>query len=163
MLRLVLAGIVGIVVGLAPGFALGIFLYPYIFLAGVVASEAVPEEAAGEIVAAGDFIHVNTADPVHWGQGKVSVYEGLVHLENDFKVGPGPAFHVYLVPMAEVRAESDVEDSMFVDLGRLRAFEGSQNYEIPKGVNLTDYRSVVIWCERFGVLISPAALEFSAS
>ena len=163
MLRLVLAGIVGIVIGLAPGFALGIFFYPYIFLAGIVASEAVPEGASGKIIAMGDFIHVNTVDPVHWGQGKVSVYEGLVHLENDFKVGPGPAFHVYLVPKAEVRAESDVRDSMFVDLGRLKAFEGSQNYQIPKGVNLPDYGSIVIWCEHFGVLISPATLKASAS
>jgi hypothetical protein len=42
--------------------------------------------------------------------------------------------------------------------GRLRAFEGSQRYTIPAGVDLKSYPSVVIWCERFGVLISPADL-----
>jgi hypothetical protein len=47
---------------------------------------------------------------------------------------------------------------MFVDLGRLRAFKGSQRYAIPAGVNLKDYPSVVIWCEQFSVLISPADL-----
>lgn len=26
-------------------------------------------------------------------------------------------------------------------------------------VNLADYKSIVIWCETFGVLISPATLE----
>jgi hypothetical protein len=47
---------------------------------------------------------------------------------------------------------------MFVDLGRLKAFKGSQNYEVPVGVDVAKFDSVVIWCEQFGVLISPAAL-----
>ena len=47
---------------------------------------------------------------------------------------------------------------MYVDLGRLRSFKGSQRYPIPAGVNLKEYPSVIIWCERFGVLISPADL-----
>jgi hypothetical protein len=49
---------------------------------------------------------------------------------------------------------------MYVDLGRLRAFKGSQNYAIPEGVDLKNYPSVVIWCQQFGVLISPADLTF---
>jgi hypothetical protein len=49
---------------------------------------------------------------------------------------------------------------MFVDLGRLKAFKGSQNYPVPAGVDLKMYGSVVIWCEQFGVLISPATLKF---
>jgi hypothetical protein len=47
---------------------------------------------------------------------------------------------------------------MYVDLGGLRAFKGSQRYPIPDGVDLANYPSVVIWCERFSVLISPADL-----
>ena len=48
---------------------------------------------------------------------------------------------------------------MFVDLGGLRAFKGSQRYAIPPGLDLKNYQSVIIWCERFGVLISPADLK----
>ena len=92
------------------------------------------------------------------GKGRVSVYEHTVYLESDFEVGPGPAFHVYLVPKGSIRSSSDLKDVMFVDLGGLRAFKGSQRYAIPAGVNLKDYQSVIIWCERFGVLISPADL-----
>jgi hypothetical protein len=47
---------------------------------------------------------------------------------------------------------------MYVDLGGLRSFKGSQRYPIPEGVDLAKYPSVVVWCERFGVLISPADL-----
>ena len=99
---------------------------------------------------------------MHWGRGKVSAYERTVFLENDFEVGPGPKYHVYLVPKASVRREADVKGTMFVDLGRLRAFKGSQRYPIPAGVNLKNYPSVVIWCEQFGVLISPADLMVAA-
>jgi hypothetical protein len=87
------------------------------------------------------------------------VYERTVYLEPDFEVGPGPAYHVYLVPKASIRTNGDVRDAMYVDLGGLRAFKGSQRYSIPAGVNLKDYPSVVIWCERFSVLISPADLQ----
>jgi hypothetical protein len=73
-------------------------------------------------------------------------------------VGPGPKFHVYLVPERDVQPGTEVARTMFVDLGRLRAFKGSQNYELPEGIDLAKYPSVVIWCEQFGVLISPAAL-----
>ena len=32
----------------------------------------------------------------------------------------------------------------------------------PAGVNLKDFPSVVIWCEQFSVLISPADLKFES-
>lgn len=162
MLRLIGAFVVGGLIGAGVGFAGGIFAYPYIFLADIVGTDTV-DTATRQEVARGAFVHVNPSDPIHYGQGQVTVYDDLVHLEEDFEVGPGPAFHVYLVPAAEVRAAADVESSMYVDLGRLRAFKGSQNYPIPAGVDLSDYGSVVIWCERFGVLISPATLEPAGS
>ena len=88
------------------------------------------------------------------------MYDDLVHLDGDFEVGPGPKFHVYLVPEQNVIPSTNVAKTMFVDLGRLKAFKGSQNYPVPAGVDPRKYGSVVIWCEQFGVLISPAALKF---
>ena len=143
------------------GVALGFFFFPYVF-PPPPAAEQLTEQDRSVLAANGTFIHANPSDPIHWGRGKVSVYERAVFLEPDFEVGPGPAFHVYLVPKAQVRSEADVKDAMYVDLGRLRAFKGSQRYPIPAGVNLKDYSSVVIWCERFGVLISPADLVAAA-
>lgn len=148
----------GAIVGTAFGIAVGFFIFPYVF-PPPVAAEQLTEADRSPLVVTGTFIHANTSDPVHWGRGKVSVYEKTVFLEPDFEVGPGPAFHVYLVPKASVRDAAAVKDAMFVDLGGLRAFKGSQRYPIPAGVNLKDYPSVVIWCERFSVLISPADLN----
>jgi hypothetical protein len=149
----------GTALGGAAGFALGIFFYPYIFLADIVGAESLDKRAAGALVARGTFIHANPRDPVHYGKGRASVYQGLVHLESDFEVGPGPKFHVYLVPDRQVLPATAVDKTMYVDLGRLKAFRGSQNYPVPAGVDPLKFGSVVIWCERFGVLISPAALQ----
>ena len=147
----------GGVLGTGFGVALGFFIFPYVF-PPPTAAEQLADAEHSKLVASGSFIHANPSDPVHYGRGRVSVYEHTVFLEPDFEVGPGPAFHVYLVPKASIRSSSDLKDVMFVDLGGLRAFRGSQRYSIPTGVNLKDYPSVVIWCERFGILISPADL-----
>ncbi len=155
---LILVG--GGLLGLIGGFAAGIFAYPYIFLADIVATEQVAEAEAGALIAQGSFIHADPSDPIHYGKGGVKVYRSVLHLESDFEVGPGPKFHVYLVPTGKVQEAEDVKGTMFVDLGRLKAFKGSQNYPVPAGVTLETYRSVVIWCEEFGVLISPARLNF---
>lgn len=149
--------LLGGVLGTGFGVALGFFLFPYVF-PPPPAAEQITEADRAALYATGTFIHANPSDPIHHGKGKVSVYQRAVFLEPDFEVGPGPAYHVYLVPKEKVRDEAAVKDSMFVDLGRLRAFKGSQRYAISDGVDLSKYPSVVIWCERFGVLISPADL-----
>jgi hypothetical protein len=152
----------GGVLGTGLGVALGFFFFPYVF-PPPPAAESLTEADRAKLAATGTFIHANPSDPVHWGKGRVSVYERAVFLEPDFEVGPGPAFHVLLVPKAQVRSSADVKDAMYVDLGGLRAFKGSQRYPIPAGVDLKNYPSVVIWCERFSVLISPADLSAAAA
>jgi hypothetical protein len=160
MKRLIIVFLMGAVLGGAGGFALGIFVYPYIFLADIVADEKVDSVLTKTILGRGQFIHANPNDPIHHGRGRVTVYADAVHLESDFAVGPGPAYHVYLVPLDEVTPHTAVAKTMFVDLGRLRAFKGSQVYRVPAGVDLKKYGHVVIWCEHFSVLISPAQIEF---
>ena len=151
--------LIGGALGLAGGFALGIFVYPYLFLADIVAQEKVADQAVRKVLARGEFIHANPSDPIHYGKGRVTIYDGVLHLEPDLEVGPGPKYHVYLVPETNVLPNTSVERTMFVDLGRLKAFKGSQNYEVPAGIEVAKFGSVVIWCEQFGVLISPAVLK----
>jgi len=155
--------LVGGLLGVMVGFAAGIFVYPYVFLADIVAAEKIEDPASKTVVATGQFIHANPADPIHFGKGGVTVYADAVQLAADFEVGPGPKFHVYLVPDAPVTPDTQVAKSMYVDLGRLRAFKGSQVFKIPQGTDPKRYKSVVIWCEHFSVLISPATLAFKGA
>jgi hypothetical protein len=153
--------LLGGVLGTGFGVALGFFFFPFVF-PPPPAVEQLTEADRSRLLATGDFIHADPSDPVHYGKGKVSVYEKAVFLEADFEVGPGPAFHVLLVPKAGIRRSTDVTDTMYVDLGGLRSFKGSQRYAIPAGLDLAKYQSVVIWCERFSALISPADLKPAA-
>jgi hypothetical protein len=159
MRRWLTAFLLGAVLGAGFGVALGFFLFPFVF-PPPPARESLTAEERTPVVARGTFVHAEPSDPIHYGQGRVTLYRRTLFLEPDFKVGPGPKYHVYLVPKPTIRASAEVKDTMFVDLGRLRSFEGSQKYELPAGLDLAAYASVVIWCEQFGVLISPADLTF---
>ena len=167
MKRIIISLAAGLSGGIAIGFALGIFIYPYWFL-NDIAAEALSASERRTKIAAGEFIHANPSDPIHWGKGGVTIYRNdsgriILHLEKTFQVGPGPRFHVYLADAADIKSNEHFEMSGTVDLGRLRAFQGSQVYEAPVGTEIGDYRSVVIWCKEFGVLISPATLASASA
>jgi len=159
MARGIITFLFGGILGTVFGVALGFFIFPYVFAPPPAAEQLTAADRERPVVAGGTFIHANPSDPVHWGKGSVTVRQDSVFLHDGFQVGPGPKFHVYLVPKAMIRMSSEVKDQMFVDLGRLRAFQGSQRYAIPAGVDLSKYQSVIIWCEQFSVLISPADLK----
>jgi electron transfer DM13 len=46
-----------------------------------------------------------------------------------------------------------------VNLGRLKANIGNQNYQIPEGTDITKYDTVLIWCRAFSVLFGSADLK----
>ncbi len=75
----------------------------------------------------------------------------VLRLEEDFATDNGPDLNVYLATSADV-------DGEFVDLGDLKGNIGSQNYEIPADVDLSEFDTVVIWCVRFGVDFGSAPL-----
>lgn len=73
----------------------------------------------------------------------------------------GPDLVVYLSP-----AEPDQNDwkkyaAGAVDLGPLKGNRGNQNYTIPVGVDLSKYRSAVVWCRRFVVGFGAATIRLS--
>ncbi|MEU3405391.1 DM13 domain-containing protein [Streptomyces sp. NPDC006670] len=79
----------------------------------------------------------------------------------DLDTSNGPDLRVWLsdAPVKEgVAGWSVFDDGKHVSLGRLKGNKGDQNYGIPADVNLTDYRSVTIWCDRFDVSFGAAAL-----
>jgi len=158
MKNLILGLLSGAILGSIAGFAAGVSCIPFRFSPPAV-DQTVSDVGDRVPVARGVFIHADPSDPMHYGSGSVTLYENSVQLEQDFEVGPGPKYHLYLVPDADVTTDTRVEETMFVDLGPLSSFAGRQRYSIPEGIDLTDYETVVIWCEHFNLLISPARLR----
>lgn len=107
----------------------------------------------------GEWIEI---DPVHRAEGSATIWlagEQRVLRFEDFRVTNGPQLHVLLaknVPttiFAGVGASDD-----YVDLGPLKGNVGNQNYDIPAEVDLTQYKSAVIYCVPFHVVFSSAEL-----
>jgi hypothetical protein len=106
-------------------------------------------EPVVETIARGSF----EDSSIHSGSGDVAVLsdgaQSFLRFEDNFSTDNGPDLNVYL------RAA----DGSFIDLGDLKGNIGSQNYELPAAIDLTFYRTVDIWCVRFGVSFTAAALS----
>jgi len=125
-------------------------------------SEPMPA-AAPQLIAKGRFVD---ADAIHKGDGQASLYvlpdgTNVVRFE-DFRTTNGPALVVYLAKHPSPTSAADVLDDGFLKLGQLKGNVGNQNYVVPGDIEIADYNSVVIWCELFDVLFSPAALTATA-
>jgi len=149
--------LIGLLIGTVLGGAAGFFAYPYM-AAPVAADTPLAGRQGGAPRAGGHFTQADPADRIHYGSGAVAVFDDRVELAEDFAVGPGPKYHLYLVPQRGIDQDTRVEETMFIDLGPLKSFTGAQVYAIPAGVAVGDYGSVVVWCEQFNTLISAAEL-----
>ena len=77
---------------------------------------------------------------------------------SDFETSNGPDVHVYLVAAEVAKDNATVKQAGFIDLGSLKGNKGDQNYEVPADADLNKYKSVSIWCARFGVNFGAATL-----
>jgi hypothetical protein len=106
-----------------------------------------------DLLLTGPFVGVG--DGIHDAQGIVKVIPiedgGNVLRLEDLVVTNGPDLYVYL--------STDKSASDIVNLGRLKANIGNQNYLVPDGTDLTKYDTVLIWCKAFSVLFGSADLR----
>ena len=120
-----------------------------------------PAVVPGEIVtlASGTF-----GERSHPGEGTAVVLndgseQRFLRFEDDFATDNGPDLFVYLTTAdADAPAGDFGVDGQFVNLGRLSGNVGAQNYEIPLGLDLAEFDTVVVWCDRFSVAFTTADL-----
>jgi hypothetical protein len=102
---------------------------------------------------------VGVGEGIHDAQGIAKVIPlengGNVLRLEDLVVTNGPDLYVYL--------STDKSALDFINLGRLKANIGNQNYPIPAGTDLTKYDTVLIWCKAFSVLFGSAELKTTAA
>ena len=101
-------------------------------------------------------------DGAHATKGTASIYElatgnRVLRLTN-FETSNGPDVHVLLGKAADATDSQTVKRAGYFDLGSLKGNVGDQNYSIPGNVQLSDYNSVTIWCNRFNVNFGTAPL-----
>src|SRR5438105_3801398 len=122
------------------------------------AAASAPATAAqpvARVVAAGELQFV---DSIHNGMGPVQLValgdQRFVRFDG-VAITNAPDVHVYLAK----ETGGKWSDATSLYLGPLKATNGSFNYELPSGSAAADYRSVVVWCRQFRVLITWADLK----
>jgi len=119
------------------------------------ATPAAKTDAGPTILARGELQFV---DGVHNGKGPVMLLrvgeQRLLRFE-DVAITNAPDVHVYL--SRETGGKWTESTSLY--LGALKATNGSFNYDVPAGTDLTPYKSVVVWCRAFSVLVTWADLK----
>ena len=97
-------------------------------------------------------------DPLHNGIGQVLLIQTgdqrVLRFEN-VAITNAPDVHVYLSREAGGRWSEATSHY----LGPLKATNGSFNYEIPASADVNAYKSVVVWCRMFSVLVTWADLR----
>ncbi len=88
------------------------------------------------------------------GEGDVSITaDKVVHAG---KLAPGPDYKLYLMKeFVEDEAEFEKARASAVRIGDIKSFDGFI-VDVPDGVDVREYTTVVVWCEAFSEFITAA-------
>lgn len=136
------------------GFVIGIYIFP------ILISPTSP--SASDIVAVSIQADYNAhftrnlkgSDFLHWGDGKVSISANYVTLLG--KLAPGPEYKLYLSPeFIETEAQFESLKSTMKLVGDVKTFDNFV-VKVEPNINISQFNTVVIWCEAFGQFITSA-------
>lgn len=156
--------IIVLIVGLGVAWWLGspLFINNTVNETFPISEKQVSEQTSPQRLSTGQF---RDGDSFHKGSGKADIYplaDGSYVLRfEDFNVTNGPDLHIYLAKHPDPTTSADVNDGGYLDLGGIKGNQGSQNYSIPAGTDISLYKSVVIYCQPFHVVFSVAPLGAS--
>ena len=139
---------------LAFGFALGIYMLP------ILTAPESPDEAMLAATAQSALYEValtrdlKGSDFLHWGEGTISVSaDTIVHTGS---LSPGPDYKLYLVTeFVEDEAQFLPLKESSPQLGDVKTFNGFI-VDVPDGIDINAYTTVLVWCEAFGEFITAA-------
>ena len=136
------------------GFAAGIYFLP-ILTAPEMPTATQVKTAAGAADYTAQFRRdLKGSDPLHWGEGTVSVGRNAIALNG--RIAPGPDYKLYLAPQfVETKEEFLRVKDRALRIGDVNTFE---NFivEVPATADITRYDTVVVWCEAFSQFITAA-------
>ena len=136
------------------GFLVGVYTLP------ILTAPKGPDVAALQATATGALYkgrferNLKGSDFLHWGEGEVRVLADRVAHEG--RLAPGPHYYLYLVPEFV-----DTKDGFLAikdksqHIGEVMTFNGFI-VDVPAGVDVGAYTTVVVWCEAFSQFISAA-------
>ena len=139
---------------LAIGFALGVYMLP-ILIAPAAPSAAEVAAQAEKAIFQGHFRRdLEDSDPLHWGEGIVSVSRSSIALAGE--LAPGPDYKLYLSPeFVETKSDFKRLKANMVRVGDVKTFKNFV-VSVPEAVDPGRYSTVIVWCETFSKFITAA-------
>lgn len=139
-------------VALAVGFAAGVFYLPILTAEDAPDAVVLEQQAEAARYSAELTRELRGSDGFHWGEGTISV--SATTISHQGELAPGPDYKVYLTrEFVEDEAEFEAIGTDAVRIGDVKSYDGFL-LEVPEGVNIEDYTTVVVWCETFGEFIT---------
>jgi len=147
-------------IGLCIGFGAGVYALP-ILTAEKGLSRTQLAELANQQTSAmrtGTFVRdLADSDAFHWGDGTVTVTNERIWL--DGQLSPGPDYRLYLVSrFVETEAEFLAIKDSALQIAPIKAFSNF-SVDIPQGLDISGYNTVLIWCEAFSQFITAAEIK----
>ncbi|NIM43084.1 MAG: hypothetical protein GTN84_17730 [Hydrogenophaga sp.] len=139
---------------LALGFAAGIYTLPLLVAPAAPDAQQVGQASEGALFTGLFRRDLKDSDPLHWGEGEVSV--GATRITLRGRLAPGPDYRLYLSPeFVETEADFARLKPRMQQVGPVKTFE---NFivELAPGVEPARYNTVIVWCETFQQFITAA-------
>ncbi|GGA79375.1 hypothetical protein GCM10011369_21650 [Neiella marina] len=135
-------------------FAAGIYFLP-ILSAPPAPSAAMIQQMSQQPTYTAEFIReLQDSDFLHWGEGTVSLGPEFITFVGE--LAPGPEYKLYLAPefVETETAFNQLKPSMVL-VGDVKTFDNFV-VKIPEDIDLSQYSTVIVWCESFGEFITSA-------
>lgn len=156
-MRRVLIGLFSHSVALAIGFALGIYLLPILTAPPSPDAAVLEKSAEGAVFSTTLTRDLRGSDALHWGEGTISITD--TQFVHKGRLAPGPDYKLYLLTeFVEHEDEFMPLKSQARLIGDVKSFNGFL-LDVPEGVDVSDYSTLVIWCEAFSEFITAATYK----
>jgi hypothetical protein len=126
--------------------------------AETVAAPAIAVQPAQNPAAtSGDFVQKSKTLRGSWQVLEVNG-QTVIRFDDNFKAKRGPDLKIFLSPQSLDDVTGRTATNEAVLLGELQNTNGTQDYVLPEGVNLSAFNSILVHCEAFSVLWGGGAL-----
>ncbi|ROV57877.1 hypothetical protein EGH82_21045 [Vibrio ponticus] len=138
----------------AVGFALGIYTLPILTQPTAPAVEEIQDITKHALFNAEFQRERLDSDFLHWGEGSVAISDTQIVFMGE--LAPGPDYKLYLSPVfiETEEAFAQYRDTM-IQIGDIKTFDRF-SLNLPPEVNVSEYNTVIVWCESFGEFITSA-------
>ena len=142
---------------LAVGFGLGVYLLPILTAPKSLEISKI-DNLQKEALYKTEFVKdLRGSDLLHWGEAEVTISNQIITIKGS--IAPGPDYKLYLTN--EFVENEDEFLDIKNDAKYIAEVKTFKNFviDIPSNININNYNTVVIWCERFEEFITAAKYQ----